>query len=70
MALPLKNLKVALFEHATIATLVSDFNDWTAGKAISASASYSAGFVKEQQVLFAHYIADTNKSHLAVFYTE
>lgn len=70
MALPLKNLKVAIFEHATLATLVQDFNDWTAGKAISASASYSAGFVKEQQVLFSHFTSDTNKNHLAVFYTE
>ncbi len=61
-----RELKVAVFENADKAVLQTDVNDWTQGKAVSASATFAAGFVTEQELVSV--IADGDR--IIVVYLE
>ena len=46
-----RDMKVAVFENADHAVLQADVNNWTVGKAVSASATFAAGFITEQELV-------------------
>jgi len=62
----LKNLKVAILEHATGATLMADFNNLTAGVAITLSGTFAAGWVAEKDLIDV--LVDGDRLYL--YYTE
>lgn len=62
----LAQLRVAVFDNATAATVQADVNSWARGLAVSASATFPAGFVADQQFVAA-YAAGTR---IVIFYVE
>ncbi len=62
----LRLLKVAILENATAATLQADFNLLMSGQAVSASGTFAAGFITEQELVEVQMDGD----RIMILYTE
>lgn len=70
-----RGVKLALFKHATLTTLMSAVNDFTAGKAVtsgnSGTVAYAAGDVGERDLIGdPQYWHDGTAGHVALWYKE
>lgn len=70
----LRGLKLATFKHATIATLQTAVNDFTAGKAVtsgnSGTVAYAAAEVGERDVIDQFFALDGGTGYVAIWYKE
>lgn len=68
----IRRLKVAAFKNATLATLMTAVNDFTAGKAVaigdSGTVAYGANAVGESTLIDQQYMSDGTNHMIVLFY--